>query len=164
MLIARQATRPRPHHLLVAGDREQQCDVDIDPFRDEALERLHALDGAGNLDHDIRTPHRSPQVTGHLVGALDAVGKIRRHFQAHVAVPPGGALVYRAQHIARPLHLGYHQCFADVPGLDLVVLLEQLANRLVIIGSAGNGLVEDRGIGGDTGHAAVHQTLQSAVN
>ena len=43
----------RLHHLAVAGDGEEQRDVDVDALRQALPDRRNALGGSGNLDHDV---------------------------------------------------------------------------------------------------------------
>ena len=74
-------------HLLVAGQAEQQGDVDVDPFADEAGNGGQALQGGGDLDEDIGPVHLLPELAGLGDGALGVPGQVRVDLQADEAVP-----------------------------------------------------------------------------
>src|SRR5205085_3573087 len=49
------------HGRLIATDRKQQGDVDVDAFAKALLDGRYAFGGGGNLDHHVRARDQPPQ-------------------------------------------------------------------------------------------------------
>ena len=69
-------------HLLVSLLREQQRDVDVDPFADQWLDRRNAFGRRRHFDHDVRPVDLPPQPAG--LG--ERPGGVARQIEAR---PPG---------------------------------------------------------------------------
>ena len=134
-------------HLPVAGQAEEQGDVDVDALADELPDGRQALLGGRHLDEDIGAVQGLPQVAGLGDGAVGVVGQVGVDLQADEAVLAVQPVIERPEDVGGPLHVLHGQGLVDL--LDGLARLGQGADSLVIVGAAGDGLLEDGGVGGD---------------
>ncbi len=135
-------------HPLINLLRKQQRDVDIDAFADQLLKGRNTLGSAGHLDHQVRTIHCAPQPTGIAYGSFGVMRQERRDLQADVAIALTGAVVHGPQCIGGVLNVFDREDFINARGVQVLTLL-QLEQGIGVIGAAGDGLLENRGIGGN---------------
>ena len=145
-------------HLLVAVDVEEQGDVDVDPLRHRGADRRQPGLRARDLDHHVGALDRSPQALGVRDRPLGIVRQVRGDLQADVAVHPVQALVDGPQDVCG---------VADVPpGEGLEDLRRghpgpgRLAQQVVVVRAAGDGLLEDGGVGRHPQQPLFDQALQ----
>ena len=88
--------------LLVARDREQQRDVDVDPARGQLLDRRHPGVRGGDLDHHVGSFEPVPQLDGLLDGGRGVVGEVGRALEGDEPVAPGARVVDGPQQVGGP--------------------------------------------------------------
>ena len=140
--------------LLVARDREQQRDVDVDAARGQLLDRRHAGLGGGDLDHHVRPCEPVPQLDGLLDGGRGVVGEVGRALEGDEPVAPGARVVGGAQQVGGA---------ADVLERELEEQLLRVTDtggdrgaKLVVVAvGARDRLGEDRRVRGRAGDGAV---------
>src|SRR5439155_23111083 len=81
---------------LVSAQVEEEGDVDVDPLTDQLPDGGHALGGAGNLDHQVRTAHGAPEAPPLGDRALRVARQVGGDLQADVAVAALRLVVDRA--------------------------------------------------------------------
>ena len=134
------------NHLAVGFDREQQGDIDIDPFADDRTDRRQPRVGRGNLDHQVGPVDGLPQPYRLGDGALRVIGQIGRAFEADIAVARAGPVIDRAQHIGGGANVGDCQVFIDRVDAGRAAGGKRL-DRCGIFIALANRLLKDRGIG-----------------
>lgn len=72
-----QAPQPGFGYGLVAVDREQQRDVDVDAFEQQLLDRRQSLHRAGDLDHEVRPVDQRREVSRLRDGTLRVAREVR---------------------------------------------------------------------------------------
>ena len=101
-----QPGQERLDHLGVAGQREDQCDVDADPFGQACADRRQALLDGGDFHEQVGPVHQPPQ--GARLG--DRLGRVagdpRVDLDRHPAVRAAGRVIDRAEHVAGTPHVG----------------------------------------------------------
>ena len=162
-LVLAQAAGVGGVHLLVAVDREQQGDIDVDALGDQHLDRLQPRLGCGYLDHQVVAMHRAPQVPSLLDRAVGVMGQVRRDLEADEAVGALGCVVHWSQGVAGGLDILDREPLVERLGVDLVVGLEQVEDGLVVGAGAGDRLVEDGRVAGDAAQALVDQPGEPAA-
>ncbi len=150
----------RLDHLVVPVDREDQRDVDVVALGDLVLDRGKPLFGRGDLDHDVGPPAPIAQVLGHRDRASRVVRERRRDLDADEAVLAFGLVVDRPEHVRGGLDVLDHHSPEHVRGLGLV--LHQPDHRLVVVGRAADGFLEDGRVGRDSGESLVAQARELA--
>ena len=150
-------------HFLVHLLREEQRDIDVDPFADALLDGRNAFHGGRDLHHQVGAIHGFPQPARVFDGALRVFGQKRRNFQADVTVALFGAVVDRAQRVGGILNIFDGQDLVDAHGVQILALL-QFEQRVGIVGAAGDGFFENGRVGGDAAQAVfVDQAFQLAA-
>ncbi len=147
-------------HGLVMGQGEHQRDVDVDPLADERLDGGDASGRGGHLDHHVGAIQCGEETPCLSHRALRIVGQGRADLQADVAVGAIGLLVDRTQQFG-----GLPDVFQDQRLVDLrhrLARVYQAGQVLVVVGAAGDGLLEDRRVRGDASQPRVDQGLQVA--
>ena len=119
----------------------------------EQLSSAHwlALHRSGDALRTLQWRHRGTQAQGRQHGAVLVVGQRRGDFQAHVAGVAAALVKHRADHVAGALHVFDHQALVALLGAE--VLAAHGVERGAVVLPFGDGLVEDRRVGGDAGHA-----------
>jgi hypothetical protein len=95
----------RVDHLLVAGEREQQCDVDVDAASGQLLDRGDTRRGGRDLDHHVRPVEPVPEVDRLLDRRLGVVGEVGGALEGDESVAPLARVVGWTQQV---------RCLADV--------------------------------------------------
>ena len=139
---------------LVVRDREEQGDVDVDAFTDQRLDGRQALGGGRDLDHQIGPTHGCPEATGLVDGGVGVVGEVGRDLEAHESVRTLALVVHGAQHVAAQLDVGDREPLEDGLGVGLALGTEGADGR-VVVGGAGDGLLEDRRVRSDAANAVL---------
>ncbi len=85
---------------LVALDRKQERDVDVDALYQKVLDCRHTGERAGDLDHQVRSIDVAPESLGLFDRGVGIVRELGRYLEAHKAVLAQGAVEHRAQHVA----------------------------------------------------------------
>jgi hypothetical protein len=133
------------HHLLVGVDGEQERDVDVHPFADQALDGGDAGRRRGDLHHQVWPVDGFPQVQRLLHRRFGVVGEIGRAFQAHIAVAALGLGVDGLQDVGRRLDVGDGQMLIDLRQ-TAVAFCQEGPDRVRIVAAVANRLLEDRGV------------------
>ncbi len=157
--LARERLQPREvglGHRLVGLEGEQQRDVDIDPVADERLDGRNPGRRGRHLDHHVDAVHRLPQTTGLVERGLGVVGEVGRDLQADVAVAAAAAVVDRAQDVGDVLDVVDGQDLVGALGVEIAPA-RQLLELDLVVGRAGDRLLEDGGVGRDTAQAVLVQ-------
>ena len=147
------------HDAAIAVQREDQRHVDADALGQHLADGRQPLEGGRDLDEQVGTVDRLPELLGHGDGALGVVLQARVDLDGDPAVHPVGGVVDRPQDVAG---------VADVLGGELEDGLvhvgpgpHQLGDLVGVGLAVGQGVGEDRRVGGDTDHVAgVDQLLQ----
>jgi hypothetical protein len=150
----------RARGFFVPVDREDQGDVDVEPFVDALFDRRQTLFGAGNLDHHVRTADARPKVLRHRDRALRVVSQQRRDLQADEAVVAARLLEHAGERVARVLDVGN----GEIPKECLGILLraDQLAKLIVVVAPGTDRFFEDRRVAGHASQTLIDQSLQLA--
>ena len=144
-----QSAKVRLSHLLVGGDREQQCDVDVDPLVQGLLDRGHALRRPRDLDHHVRAIDALPERADLLERALGVVRELGRDLERDEPVASARLPVYTREHVGRELHVADRDVLVD--RYRIQVLPGKLPQIVVVVIRPQDRLLEDRRI---RGHAA----------
>jgi hypothetical protein len=134
-------------HVLLAG--EQQRDVDRDAGEDRLLDGRQTLRCAGDLDEEIRPPRPVMQRLGRGQSAGGVVGQERRHLQRDPSIDAIGALENRLEQLGGPGQVLQRQVEEQI--LARSARAHLLSDRVVVSGAVLDGVIEDRGIGGEPG-------------
>jgi hypothetical protein len=156
-----QAGQVSVHHLAVSIDREDQRDVDRNPFRQNGGDGRQAGLGGRDLDKQVRPVDDFPQLDGLRDRLVGLVGQPRVDLDGHPAVDSVGGLPLRLQHVAR----GPHVVGSDSAdgGVHVGTARGQLGDLSIVGIAVGERLLEDGRVGGHTDHAlGVDQLLQVA--
>ena len=145
------------HHVGVAVKVEDQGDVDVAAFGDHPLDRGQALDGGGDLHHEVREGDPLVERAGGGGRALGVVREAGCDFEGDEAVAAVRSVIYRAHDAERVGDVGYDEF--PIGGLD-GPRAQQHRKLLVVVGGALDGLLEDRGVRGDAPHALADEALQ----
>ncbi len=138
-------------HLLIPGQPEQQGNIDVDALADELPDGGQALFGGRHLDQHVGTVQGLPQVPGLFDGAVGVVGQVGIDLQADEAVFAVLPVKQRPEHVRGRAHVRHGEGLIDF--LDGLARLGQLPDVLVVVVGPGNGLVENRRIGGNPSQA-----------
>ena len=92
-----------PGNRFVGGNRKQQGNIDIDSVGNYFFHRRNSFKSTRNLNHQVRPIHCFPQPARFTDGGRFIVCQKRTDFEAYKTIAPGGAFIYRAQHIGRIL-------------------------------------------------------------
>ena len=115
---------------LVAGDGEQEGDVDVHAEGGELLEGDHPGLGPWHLDQDVGAVDRAAVLLCRRHRARGVVGKRRRQLERHVAVLPAGLLERRTQEIGSVPDVAVGQLLEDL--LGVIDLARELADGIVV--------------------------------
>ncbi len=140
---AARASSPRDiglRHLPVAGQAEEQGDVDVDALTDELPDGGQSLLGGRHLDQDIGAVQGLPQAPGLGNGAVGVVGQVGIDLQADEAVFALQLVIEGPEDVRGLPHVRHGQGLVNL--LDGLTRLGQGADIRVIIGAPGNGLFE----------------------
>ena len=155
-----QPGKVRLDDLPVGGKGEDEGDVDVDPLADELPDGGHAGGRRRNLDHGVGAFEHLEEAAGLLDRGFGVVRQVGADLEGGVAVGAAGAVVEGAQEI------GDHANVVD--GQRLVGLVDgcapvgERAESVVVVGAAGDGLLENGGVRGEPGDAGVDETRQVA--
>ncbi len=144
---ALQSAQVRLRHLLVGSDREQQCDIDVDPLVQRLLDGGHALRRPRDLDHHIRPVDPAPERAHLLERALGVVRELRRDLERHESVASARVPVYTGEHVGGELHVADRDVLVDRHRIQ--VLPGKLPQIVVVVIRPEDRLLEDRGVRGD---------------
>ena len=134
--------------LFVGLDREQQRDVDVDAAGQRLLDRVEALVGPRDLDHQVRAVHAAPEVLRLPQRAAGGIEReIRRDLERHEPVVAAGRVPHGAEHVGRELHVLDRDVLVDLLGRQ--PLARELLDVVVVVVRAEDRLLEDRGIRSD---------------
>ncbi len=147
---------------LVAVEREDQGNVDVDAFIDHLLDRGQALGRRRNLDHDVGAIGTLEEVASLGDGLLRVVGGGGGNFQADVAVHVVCAVVDGPKDVGGALDVFDGERLENLLAVR-DPLAHQLLHGVVVVAAAVNRLLEDGGIGGDADDRIfIEQTLEVA--
>ena len=136
--------------VVVRGECEDECDVDVDTRRQRAPDRRHPLRRCRDLDHEVGAVDPLPVFQGKIDAACGAVGGVGRHLEADEAVRAIGALVDRPQDVGGAADIADGKLEEDIVGI-VHPRREQLADLNVVGLALGDGLLEDGGVAGHAG-------------
>jgi hypothetical protein len=158
-----QPRRVRLGDRQIGVGREEQGDVDVDPLADQLADGGDAGRRSWDLDHQIGTVDRMPQPARLLDGGRRVHRQIGRDLEADVAVLAAQAVVDRPEQVGGGLDVGDGEAFVEID--DLGVALGQDGLQPGVIGVAlADGLLEDRGVGGEAPDSILlDQALELAV-
>ena len=139
---------------LIHLDCEQQGDVDIGAFADQLSDGRNTSLGGRDFDHDILTVNRRPQPPRLFDRPVRIVRQMGRNLKADIAVSPVRLVVDWRQDIGGHLNILDGQPFINVFA-RADPLFDQGPQGLVVIGALGQGLLENRRVGGDSTHPVV---------
>src|SRR4029434_9530635 len=160
---APEAANVGPRHSLIVTHGEHQSNVDVLPLGDELFDGRNSFGSRRDFNHDVGPCHRSPQTFRLLDSALGVMGQMRRDLEADVTVGAVGLVINNAENIRRHLNVLDGQSFVKIPHIRLWVLCQQCAQRVIVIGAAGDGFLENGWIAGDAANAVLfNQPLQLA--
>src|SRR6185503_10270681 len=150
-------------HLAVALEGEDQRDVARDAGGDRLLDRGQPLGRGGDLDEEVGPVDHRVEALGLLDRALRVVREPRVDLERH---PPVTGVVarlvpLRAEDVARAADVLDGEREEDL--LRVALLLQDLAELVVVGVALGDRRLEDRRIGGDAVHALVDERLEVAV-
>ena len=138
-------------HFTVAGQAEQERDVNVDSQAEQMPDRLHAFPCTGHLYQEVGPVHRRRQP----LGLGDRVRRVTRqvggNLKAHVTIPALGAIIGRPQQIAGVLYVAHRQRLVNLLGRE--AFAGQLADLSVVVVAGRERLLEDGRIGGQAGNA-----------
>ena len=132
-------------HLGVAGEGEDQRDVDADPLGQAGGDRGQALPGCRDLDEQVGPVDQPPQRAGLGDRAAGVVGDPRVDLDRHPPIHAAGCLVHRTQHVARLPHVGRGQLPQRLVHRHLAQL--QVPDLAGVGVTVADGPREDRGVG-----------------
>ena len=132
-------------HLGVAGEGEDQRDVDADPVGQARGDRGQALLGGRDLHKQVGPVHQPPQRARLGDRPAGVMGDPRVDLDRHSAVHPAGRVIHRAQHVARLTHVGGGQLPQRLIRRRLAQL--QVPDLAGVGVAVGDGLREDRRVG-----------------
>ena len=101
-----EAGQERLDHLGVAGQGEDQCDVDADPLGQASADRRQPLLDGGDFHEQVGPVHQPPQCAGLGDRAFGVMGDPRVDLDRHAAVHAFRRVIDRAEHVAGTPHVG----------------------------------------------------------
>ena len=137
-------------HGLVVSKGEHQRDVDVDALGGQRLNSRNALGCGWHLDHHVRSPHDLPEMPRFGDGCSGIVGRTWRDLEAHEAVRAVTVVVHRSKDISRRLDVLDDETFGERSVADVAVGIERAMQRGIVIGTSGDGLVENGRVAGHT--------------
>ena len=137
----------RLHRQLVGRQAKQQGDVHVDGGADQRLYGGNPLGGSGHLHHQIGPIDRRPEPfrLGDRGGGV--VGQLGGDLHAHVAVVAATLVVDAPEDVSRGADVGDGEELIGRLGVHRP-RLAQLCDGLCIVARPGDGLGEDRRVGG----------------
>jgi hypothetical protein len=129
--------------------REEQGHVDGHAGEDRLLDGGNTFLRARNLDEEVRASRARVELLGLGEGARGVVGERRRDLERHIAVDPVRLLVDRPEEIGGLGEVLHGQL--EEQRLARLPLLHLVADGRVVVVALGDGVVEDRGIRGQSG-------------
>ena len=143
--------------LLVVLYREDHRDVDVDAAIDRLLDGGNPLLRGGDFYHHVLAAEPLEQ-TRRLVNRLPSlVSEAGVDFEADVAVESVRALVDGEQDVGGVSDVLRHEVFVNLR--DALARLHEAAQLLVVVGRAGDGLLEDGRIRGDAAQVVLLDLL-----
>ena len=141
------------NHLAVALNAEDERDINADAFGKDPGDGWQTLTGGRNLNHEVLTVNRRPQLQRLSNSSFGIAGEKRRNLERNAAIDTAGGIVKRTKQVACALHITDHDAKDRCFGSDTLAL-----HRLNI-GSIGiascNRAGEDGGIAGHADHVVV---------
>ncbi len=101
----------RLRHLFVTRQAEQESYVDIDPFPDQLLDGRQSFACARNFDQQVRSVHRSPEMTGLGYCPRCVMSQLGRHLQADKTVSTFQPVINGTEEISSTLDIFYRERF-----------------------------------------------------
>lgn len=155
-----EAAHVRARRLLVHFHGEDQGDIDVNAGVDCLFDGGDALIRPGDLHHQIWPVHAGPQFLGHRDRSGGVVRQQRGNFEADKSVVAARRIVDAAERVA---------CIPNIPhgklpeqGLRGRVVLDEVAELVVVIVSRADGFFEDRRIARHSAQPLVDESLQFA--
>ena len=147
-----ESVQVRVHDGVVAGEGEDECDVDVQPIGDRLLDGGHAGARRRDLDHQVRTIDRAPEPVRLAHRPLRVVREPRGDLEADEAVATRRSLEHRQEQVGRVTDVTDGDRLVDLlRGLSLGGERVQLG---VVVAARRDRLLEDRGIRGEPRHLA----------
>jgi hypothetical protein len=134
----------------VLGGGEQQGDVDRDAGRDQRLDGDRPRAGPRHLDHEVGPVRRGEQGAAGSDAALGVVGQLGGDFHRHIPIGAAGRIEDRPQQVSGGAQVLEGQREHEVL-CGFRAQAEAGPDGVVVVGAAGDGPLEDGGVGG---HAA----------
>ena len=132
-------------HLLVRRLGEEEGDVHVDPGADELADRRDPGGRRRDLDHHVLARHRAPEPARFRHRSRRVVGEVGRDLEAHVAIPPPRGGVHDLELVGGFLDVADGQALVQCLGVE-VPAVGQLGELGLVVGRAGDGLLEDGGV------------------
>ena len=133
-------------HLPITWQSKEQRDVDVDAFADELLNGGQPFCRRRDFDENIGAIQRPPQTTSLQNRAFSVMRQVWIDFQTHISIPRVRLIVHGSELVGCALHVALGESFVN--HLGALPLEGHGPDVLLIILAAGNGLLEDRWIGG----------------
>ena len=128
-----------------------------------AVQRAHRRDPFGrrrDLDHDVGPPDQVRQAQPLGDGLLGVGGKLGQHLQRDAPVDAARRLEDRQHHVAAAADVVEHELLVDrLRGLPIG---DQALQLVLVVGGAGDRLLEDRRVRRHAAHALVAERAQPA--
>ncbi len=132
------------------------------PAKIASVDRRQAFRGAGDLDEKVGLVCLGVQRLGLRYRRLCVVGEQRRHLQRYETVHRAGARMDRREQIRRAAKILYGE--VEEQPLACGAAINLAADFRVVAGTVRDGVVEDRGVGGQAGDRQfVNIALQRAA-
>jgi hypothetical protein len=138
-------------HFVVAREREDQRDVDVDPGRSRVFDRGEPFERRRDLDHHVRAVEPAEQIRGLRNGSRSVVPEIRVDLDRHEPVATVRLVVDRSEQVGRVRDVVEDE--GPVHVLDVGPGAGALGELLVVVGPGGHCLFEDRRVRGDAANA-----------
>ncbi len=138
-------------NLLVSFLREQQRDVYVYALADQLLNRRDPRSSSRHLDHQILAANALPEATGLFERALCVICQLRRDFETYVAVATLRCRIHLLENVGRVLDVTNRNLFVDAFRIEIAGV--QASELVGIVVAAGDSLLENRRIRGDTGES-----------
>ena len=156
-----EAGEVRVGHRLVLRQREDQGDVHAHALRGQRAHRGDPLGRGRDLDHDVGPPDQVRQAQTLGDGLLGVGGKLGQHLQRDAPVDAARRLEDRQHHVAAAADVVEHELLVDrLRGLPIG---DQALQLVLVVGGAGDRLLEDRRVRRHPAHALVAERAQPAA-